>query len=96
MKVFMFSPDDGNFCQFMNQNVPNPMFLGLNSVGALKFYFFKKHMSPVGPIQGPDGAPMQGPPRAHGGRRPTKWRSGGGAPRKSIYFFLACATAGKV
>ena len=52
-------------------------------------------MSPVGPIQGPDGAPMQGPPRAHGGRRPTKWGSGGGAPRKSIFFVLACATAGK-
>ena len=42
MKGFMFNLDGKNFCQFMNQNVPKPMFLGLDSVGAL--IFSSKHI----------------------------------------------------
>ena len=67
MNAFNFSPDDGNFCQFMNQNVPKPMFLGLDSVGALIFIFPKTLYTNMyfRPIQGPDGTSMEGPSRAH-------------------------------
>ena len=44
MKVFIFSPDGKNFCQFMTPNVPKPMFLAQihpGLVGALAFYFSK-------------------------------------------------------
>ena len=57
MKVIIFSPDDGNFFQFMNQNVPKPMFLGLDSVGALIFIFPKNTYVPSrAPIVSPIGS----------------------------------------
>ena len=37
-------PVGWNSCQFMNQNVSKPLFLGLDSVGDLIFYFSKKHI----------------------------------------------------
>ena len=73
MNAFNFSPDDGHCCQFMNQNVPKPMFLGLDSEGAL-ILIFPADTSPVGPQlcvqQGPDGL---------GWVHPGPWGSGSGS-----------------
>ena len=89
MNAFNFSTDDILFCQFMNQNVPKPMFLGPMPVGALTFYvsentYYIPNRAHPGPRWTAHAWPTQGPWRPKADQMGVWGRS---RQKKYILFF---------